>query len=445
MSKIQVLIIDDEIKLIQSLAFTLRQAGMECLEAHNGHIGCGMAKRESPDVVLLDIRMPGQNGLEVLDWFNEEMPDTPVIMMSAFDDTKDAVEAIKMGAVDYLSKPFDVDELIHLLEETNNRRQLTSEVEYLRKRLANETSFVGNSPLVQHLREQIDRIASSNVGTLLLSGETGVGKAVVARQIHMQAGGSESPFVEVNCATLPESQIDAELFGAERGALPGLVTRRRGLVEIANGGTLFLDEIGEMPLSIQAKLLTFLETRTYRPLGITRELSSDVRVIAATNKNLEEALEEGVFRQDLYFRLNVVPVHIPPLRERDKDIELLANHFSRRFADESATQTIGFAKSTLTFFASYTWPGNVRELKNLVERLTILHPGQLISVEQLPAEIRSVEPKSPLSIEESMDNVERNLIQDALIKCRSKKGLAAERLGISRHALKRKMQRLGLS
>lgn len=445
MSKIQVLIIDDEIKLIQSLAFTLRQAGMECLEAHNGHIGCGMAKRESPDVVLLDIRMPGQNGLEVLDWFNEEMPDTPVIMMSAFDDTKDAVEAIKMGAVDYLSKPFDVDELIHLLEETNNRRQLTSEVEYLRKRLANETSFVGNSPLVQHLREQIDRIACSKVGTLLLSGETGVGKAVVARQIHMQAGGSESPFVEVNCATLPESQIDAELFGAERGALPGLVTRRRGLVEIADGGTLFLDEIGEMPLSIQAKLLTFMETRTYRPLGITRELSSDVRVIAATNKNLEEAVEEGVFRQDLYFRLNVVPVHIPPLRERDKDIEVLANHFARRFADESATQPIGFAKSTLIFFASYAWPGNVRELKNLIERLTILHPGQLISVEQLPAEIRSIEPKSPVSIEESMDNVERNLIQDALIKCRSKKGLAAERLGISRHALKRKMQRLGLS
>lgn len=445
MNKTTVLIIDDEIKLTQSLAFTLRQAGMTCLEAHNGHNGCSLAKRESPDVILLDIRMPGQSGLEVLDRLTEETPDTPVIMMSAFDDTRDAVTAIKMGAVDYLSKPFDVDELIHLIEETSKRKQLESEVRYLRERQTNDNAFIGNCHLIRGLREQIGRIAESNVSTLLLSGETGVGKAVVAKQLHLQGSSEDSPFVEINCATLPERQIEAELFGAEKGSLPGLVSRRRGLVEIANGGTLFLDEISEMPLPVQAKLLTFLETRSYRPVGLTREHHSDVRVIAATNKNLERAASDKTFRHDLFFRLNVMPLEIPPLRDREQDIEALANHFARRFAEETADHPIGFAKSTLTFFNSYDWPGNVRELKNLVERLTILHAGQVISVDHLPAEFKAVEPRGPVSIEESMDGVERNMIHDALLKSGGKKGIAADRLGISRHALKRKMQRLGLS
>ena len=445
MSKTTVLIIDDEIKLTQSLSFTLRQAGMTCLEAHKGHTGCSIAKSESPDVILLDIRMPGQNGLQVLEWLNEELPDIPVIMMSAFDDTKDAVTAIKMGAVDYLSKPFDVDELIFLLEETSKRKRLEAEVKYLRDRYTNETAFIGNSHLIRELRDQIERITASNVNTLLLSGETGVGKAVVAKQLHMKGSGEDSPFVEINCATLPENQIEAELFGAEKGSLPGLVSRRRGLVEIANGGTLFLDEISEMPLPVQAKLLTFLETRTYRPVGITREHRSDIRVIASTNKNLEQAVSEETFRHDLFFRLNVMPLQVPPLRERDRDIEILANYFAQRFAEETGNHNVGFGKSALTFFKSYDWPGNVRELRNLVERLTILHPGQVISVDQLPVEIRSVEPRGPVSIEESIDSVERNMIQDALLKCGGKKGIAAERLGISRHALKRKMQRLGIS
>lgn len=445
MSKTTVLIIDDEIKLTQSLAFTLRQAGMACLEAHNGHNGCNLAQRESPDVILLDIRMPGQSGIEVLEWLNAELPHIPVVMMSAFDDTKDAVTAIKMGAVDYLSKPFDVDELILLLEETGKRKQLESEVRYLRDRYTSESAFIGHSHLIRDLREQIDRIIASNVSTLLLSGETGAGKAVVARQLHIRGSGADTPFVEINCATLPESQIEAELFGAEKGALPGLVSRRRGLVEIADGGTLFLDEISEMPLAVQAKLLTFVETRTYRPVGLTRVHRSDLRVIAATNKSLEQAVAQDTFRHDLFYRLNVMPLQVPALREREADIEILANHFAQRFAEETANSNISFSGSTLAFFKSYAWPGNVRELKNLVERLTILHPGKLISVDHLPAEFRNIEPKGPVSIEESMEGVERNMIQDALLKSGGKKGIAADRLGISRHALKRKLQRLGLS
>ncbi|MGH1417710.1 MAG: sigma-54-dependent transcriptional regulator [Hyphomicrobiaceae bacterium] len=445
MSKTTVLIIDDEIKLTQSLAFTLRQAGMSCLEAHNGYNGCSIAKKESPDVVLLDIRMPGQTGIEVLEWMKEQLPDIPVIMMSAFDDTKDAVTAIKMGAVDYLSKPFDVDELIHLLEETSKRKQLESEVKYLRDRFVNDTAFIGDCRIIRKLRDQIERITASNVNTILLSGETGAGKEVVAKQLHINGSGADKPFVEINCATLPENQIEAELFGAEKGSLPGLVSRRRGLVEIANHGTLFLDEISEMPLAVQAKLLTFLETRTFRPVGITREHRSDLRVIAATNKNLEEAVAQETFRQDLFFRLNVMPLDVPPLRNREGDIEILANYFAQRFAEESENQKIEFTSSARRFFNSYEWPGNVRELKNLVERLTILHSGKVISVDQLPSEIRNAEPKGSISIEDSIDNVERNMINDALLKAGGKKGIAAERLGISRHALKRKMQRLGVS
>lgn len=445
MNKQTALIIDDEVRLTQSLAFTLKQTGIECLQAHNGTDGCSLALREKPDIIILDIRMPGQSGIDVLEWLRGELPEIPVVMMSAFDDTKDAVTAIKMGAVDYLSKPFDVDELIHLIRETGKRRQLESEVKYLRDRHTGDVEFIGNSPQMKQLRAQIKRIADSQTGTVLLSGETGVGKSVIAKQLHRQSTGDNSPFVEINCATLPETQIEAELFGAEKGTIPGRSSRMRGLVEIANGGTLFLDEISEMPIAVQAKLLTFLETRCYRPVGVTREHTSDVRVIAATNRNLEDAVENETFRQDLFFRLNVIPLEIPPLRERENDVEVLANYFSQRFAEQSAVRPIGIGNSAIAFLKSYLWPGNVRELKNLIERMTILHAGQVISAEQLPVEIKAVEPRGPVSIEETMDGVERSMIQEALLKAGGKKGLAADRLGISRHALKRKMQRLGLS
>lgn len=442
MNRPNVLIIDDEINLTRSLAFTLRQAGMDCQEAHNGHIGCRIAQRETPDIVLLDVRMPGMGGLEVLDWFTTELPGVPVIMMSALDDTHDAVTAIKMGAVDYVSKPFDVDELIHLLNETESRRQLDSEVRYLRQQ-STEFDFIGGYAGIAKLRHEIEQIAASNAPTVFLSGETGVGKAVVARELHKRGSGVDAPFVEVNCATLPVRQIDAELFGTEKAN--GAALRRRGLVEIAHGGTLFLDEIGEMPLEIQAKLLHFLETHSYRLAGSNREHHADVRVVAATNKDLATAVNEGTFRQDLFFRLNAVPITIPPLREREKDVELLAAHFAAKYARSSAVMPIGFDKATRAFFQSYDWPGNVRELKNLVERLSILYPGRTVTADLLPAEFKSVEPKTALSIEQSMENVERDLIRDALMRCKGKKGLAADRLGISRHALKRKMQRLGIA
>lgn len=445
MNSTNILIIDDEINLTRSLAFTLRQAGFSCIETHNGYDGCKLAKKQNPDVVLLDVRMPGMSGLEVLEWMLAEIPDTPVIMMSAFDDTQDAVNAMKLGAADYLSKPFDVDELILLIKDTNSQRQLKSEVRYFRERNSQNSTFLGLSPTIKNLREKLNRVSMSKVKTILLLGETGVGKSVVARDLHFRGSGKDAPFVEINCATLPENLIEAELFGAERGAIPGIISKRRGLVEIADGGTLFLDEIGEMPLSVQSKLLTFLESRSYRPIGILREHFSDVRVIASTNSNLEKAVEDGLFRQDLLFRLKVMPIEIPPLRDREKDIKLLSLHFAKRYADEAGNPPIRFSSNIQNILDSYKWPGNVRELKNLIERLTILHPKSIITEDQLPIELRDTELKRVETIEESMINVERALVRDALTKCQGKKGLAADRLGISRHSLKRRMQKLDLA
>ncbi|MEP2474986.1 MAG: sigma-54 dependent transcriptional regulator [Paracoccaceae bacterium] len=445
MKSTNILIIDDEINLTRSLAFTLRQAGMECSETHNGRKGCEMAKDIQPDIILLDIRMPGMTGLEVLEWVQNELPDIPVVMMSAYDDTQDAVTAMKMGAVDYLSKPFDVDELILLIKETDAKRRLQSEVRYLREKNTSSEVFIGNSPVVKSLKTELEAISKSKTKTMLLLGETGVGKAIVAREIHVKTVGADSPFVEVNCATLVEGQIEAELFGAERGALPGLVAKRKGLIEIADGGTLFLDEIGDLPLPVQAKLLTFLETRSFRSLGMGRDMFADVSIIAATNRDLKLEVEKGNYRQDLYFRLNVVPIHIPPLKDRDADVELLSTYFAQRFAEISNVRAIKFDKPVGEYLRAYSWPGNVRELRNLVERLTILHAGQTISVDQLPTEIRQAEVVTTLGIEDSILAVEKNLVLDALRKSGGKKGVTADLLGISRHALKRKLQKLGLS
>lgn len=445
MNSTNILIIDDEINLTRSLAFTLRQAGFSCIETHNGYEGCKLAKKQNPDVVLLDVRMPGMSGLEVLEWMLAEMPDTPVIMMSAFDDTQDAVNAMKIGAADYLSKPFDVDELILLIKETNVQRQLKSEVRYFRERTNQNSSFLGLSPTIKNLREKLKRVSNSKIKTVLLLGETGVGKSVIARDLHFRSSEKDAPFVEINCATLPENQIEAELFGAKKGAIPGIISKRRGLVEIADGGTLFLDEIGEMPLSVQSKLLTFLENRSYRPIGIIREHFSNVNVIASTNSNLEKAVEDGLFRQDLLFRLKVMPIEIPPLRDREKDTKLLSLHFAKKFSDETGNPPIKLSSNIHNILDSYDWPGNVRELKNLIERLTILHPKSTITEDQLPIELRNTEIKHVETIEDSMINVERALVRDALTKCQGKKGLAADRLGISRHSLKRRMQKLDLT
>lgn len=444
MSNITTLIIDDEENLTKSLAFTLRHAGISSSRAHTGQEGLDKAEKERPDIILLDVRLPDISGLDVLDELRAKLPETPVIMISAYGDTKDAVRAIKNGAADYLTKPFDVDELIMLIREQISRKHLVSEVRYLREKSSVERNFIGEGSAVQALRERVERIAQSTVKTILLLGETGVGKAVVAREIHNQGGGKDVPFVEINCASLPEQLMEAELFGAEKGAYTGASSKRAGLVEIADTGTLFLDEIGELPINLQAKLLTFLEARTYRSIGSNREKKADVRVIAATNRDLEKGINDGSFRRDLYFRLNVMPIEIPRLSDRGEDVWLLTNYFAETFASNEGCSSVVFPQAIKEIFECYAWPGNVRELKNLIERLTILYPGQTIAENQLPQELRGITSDTIGTIAEDLEMAERELVEKALWECNGKKGIAAEKLGISRHALKRRIQRLGI-
>ncbi len=444
MSDISILIIDDEVNLTRSLAFTLKHENIDCLEAHDGASGIMLAEEKHPDIILLDVRLPDESGLNILDDLLAKVPHTPIIMISAYGDTKDAVTAIKKGAADYLTKPFDVDELTMLIRENISRKHIETEVRYLREKSVSEQSFIGDSYVIGELRTQVARVANSSVKTVLLLGETGVGKAVVAREIHNLREGIKSPFVEINCASLPEHLMEAELFGAEKGAYTGATARRSGLIEIAETGTLFLDEIGELEQGLQAKLLTFLESWTYRSIGSPREKRADVRVIAATNRDLETAVKNGTFRQDLFFRLNVMPIQIPKLADRGNDIWLLANYFAEYFAQKEGCDPISFPSATREKLESYNWPGNVRELKNLVERLTILYPERIVSESQLPLEIRSMERENQGSITESLENAEKKLVLQALRDANGKKGMAAEKLGISRHALKRRIQRLGI-
>lgn len=444
MNTITCLIIEDEVKLAKSLSFALRQAQINCLEAYDGESGLKMADIERPDIILLDIKLPDSSGLDILKSIRESLPETLIIMMSAYGDTKDAVTAIKMGASDYLTKPFDVDELIHLINETISRKKLKSEVHYLRKKDSLSQNLIGKSLKMNTLSEVVSQIAKSKAKTILLSGETGVGKTMIAREIHKQDGSEDSPFVEINCSSLPEQLIEAELFGVVKGAYTGASTTRAGLVEIAENGTLFLDEIGELPFPLQAKLLTLLESWTFRPIGSPKEKKANIRVIAATNRNLSDCVDQGSFRKDLFFRLMVIPLEIPPLRERDDDVWLLANFFAESLSNREGSQPIDFSPEVRKIFNDYQWTGNIRELKNVIERLTIIYPGQLITEEKLPPELQDIASSDDDTIMDSLADAERHLVLRALLEHDGKKGLAAEKLGISRHALKRRIQKLGI-
>lgn len=340
---------------------------------------------------------------------------------------------------------------------------MASELDFHRRAVLRTSGLLGDSPVMRELNATIERVAGSGTSRILILGESGTGKALVARAIHNSSLRADGPFIEVNCASLPEQLIEAELFGAEKGAYTGAHQRRTGLVALADKGTLFLDEIGEMPLALQAKLLHFLENGQYRPIGSGRILTADVRVIAATNRELGMEAAAGRFREDLYYRLNVICLRMPALREHCGDVALLAEHFSRQYAQEERVPLIGFGSAARQMLMSYRWPGNVRELRNLIERLTILFPGREIGVADLPPEISRPQPGTPApteaapSVEKPLDSkleapsigdalaaAERELIITALRDSAGHKGNAADRLGISRHAFKRRLKRLGI-
>lgn len=444
----QILIVDDEKSFVRSLTFALEEAGFGTHSASSGEQALTALEQSLPDLMLLDLRLPGMSGMDVLCEAARQHPELPVVMISAHGDTRAAVQAVKAGATDYLTKPFALDELLHLIRTVTERRQMQEELAYHRNRGASSSGLVGSSEPMAQLWETVQRVAGSSAGRILLLGESGTGKAVVARAIHDHSPRAGGAFVEINCAALPEQLIEAELFGAEKGAYTGAHQKRSGLVSLAHGGTLFLDEIGELPLPLQAKFLHFLENGDYRPVGATASQIANVRVIAATNRSLEEQVRLGHFREDLYFRLNIIELTIPPLRERGDDIRELLDVFIVSQAREEGCRPIAILPETLTVLDRYSWPGNVRELRNLVERLTILHPGQPIRPGQLPQEFH--QPKiAPAenddgSLDSQLSHTERELVMDALSASGGHKGKAAEKLGLSRHAFKRRLQRLGL-
>jgi two-component system, NtrC family, response regulator AtoC len=444
-----VLIIDDESALVNSLSFALRAEGYTVEGVGTGVAGLAAAVRAPPSIILLDLRLPDGSGLDVLEKLQASVPGVPVLMISAHGDTRAAVQAVKKGAFDYLTKPFELDDLLLTIRSTLERERLGLELARYREAALAGGDLVGESPAARSLAEATRQVGASHAGRVLVLGESGTGKTLVARALHSHSARSKGPFIEVNCASLPDHLIEAELFGAEKGAYTGADHRRVGLVALADGGTLFLDEVGEVPLPLQAKLLHFLEDGAYRPVGSSRALTSDARVVAATNRNLSAEVRTGAFREDLYYRLNVVQLAVPPLRERGRDILLLAHHFAARFAREERCAPVHFTPEAEAVLLAYRWPGNVRELRNLVERLTILSPGQRVGPRELPIEQAPPDPPAaaagaPRSIAEDLERSERELVLSALRQADGHRGEAAKALGISRHALKRRLQRLGL-
>jgi two-component system, NtrC family, response regulator AtoC len=453
----RILVVDDEKLIRWSVAERLQRDGYEVLSAESGEQALEMVAATPPDLVLLDVRLPGIDGVQTLQKALSLHPEMVVLMMSAHSTVDIAVEAMKHGAVDFLVKPFPFQQLDaavgRALAAARTRRQIATLTGDKRGAGALE-SIVGGSAMMEQLRSMISRLASSDTTTVLIEGESGAGKEVVARAIHFQSSRADRPIMQVNCAALPEHLLESELFGHERGAFTDAHTQKRGLFESADGGAVMLDEIGDLPPGGQAKLLRLLENKTFRRVGGVQELRADVRVIAATNVNLEERVAEGRFRADLFFRLNVVRIVVPSLREHLDDVPMLTAHFIARFNQEMKRQVKGVAPAAMEMLKGYHWPGNVRELRNVIERAFILHAGaDEIRPEHLTPELRRAAPAKrseklvPPVTDEGLvlDDVERKLIAEAMERASGNQSKAARLLGVSRDTLRYRLKKHGMA
>jgi two-component system nitrogen regulation response regulator NtrX len=389
MAKPRILVIDDEASIRDSLRVTLEYADYEVIGAATGQDGLALAERESPDLVLLDIKMPGTDGMEVLNRIHARDETLPIIMISGHGTTSTAVDAVKMGAEDFLDKPFDTDVLLFRIEKVLKSRQQRDENRSLKKAIEVRHQMIGDSSALKQVMAAVGRAAPTNA-TVLIQGESGVGKELVARTIHRNSLRGRERFVQVNCAAIPEELIESELFGHEKGSFTGATEKQVGKFEQADRGTIFLDEVGDMSPKTQAKVLRVLQEGEVERLGSARTIKVDVRVIAATNKNLDEEIEKGHFREDLYFRLAVIPIQVPPLRDRPEDIPLLVRHYLDYFARENNVRPKRISPGALETMQRYRWKGNIRELSNTVERLMIMTAGETIDVSDLPEIARSV-------------------------------------------------------
>ncbi len=447
-----IVVVDDEQLFRSWLNEHLGAAGYAVLEAATGREALRLAAEESPRLMLLDLRLPDADGLELVSQLHEIDRDLVVVIVTAYGQVKTAVRAVKAGAYHFLEKPVDLDDLLITIEKGLEAQSLRREVAVLREqhrwRFAN-VEFVGRSLAVRQLAETLEKVARTESATVLLQGESGTGKDLVARAIHAHSSRKDKPFLEVNCTTLPEQLVEAELFGHERGAFTDARERKKGLAELADGGTLLLDEIGDMPLGAQVKLLRFLEDSRFKRLGGTSDIPVNVRVIAATNQDLGRATEEGKFRSDLYYRLKVVDLYIPPLRERREDCAPLALYFIEQLARDLKREPPTITPEAISVLEAYSWPGNIRELRNVLERALILEDTQEIRPEHLPAEIRSAAPSSDrrdgiVQIPAQglrMEDLERSVIEQALTRTGGNVARAARLLGLSRDTLRYRMKK----
>jgi len=441
-----ILIVDDEKNMRFVVGRALRGAGHDVHEAASGEEALMSFEESLPDMIILDQRMPGMDGITTLTRIRQEHPGLPVIMLTAHGNVESAVEAMKAGATDYLTKPFDVEELKLSVEKALRVSKLEQQVDYLRGELNREydtSGIVGNSPQMKEIMSTVARVAPSDA-TAMIYGESGTGKELIAKALHEQSNRGKGAFIQLSCAALPETLLESELFGYEKGAFTGADDSRPGRFELADGGSLFLDEIGDISPTVQVKLLRVLENQSFERLGSSKTISVDVRLIGATNRDLGALIKTGEFREDLFYRLNVIPITMPPLRERVGDIRLLAEHFLVRFAPAKK-----FSAETIRLLESHSWPGNVRELQNTIERAAILSAGEVIVPEDLPVEVRQKTPAGNETVKLPADGitlgkVEKELIAQALERTVGNRTRAAQLLGISRHTLLYRIEKYDL-
>ena len=438
----RILIVDDEAGIRHSLAGILGDEGFETTVAADGEEALRSISGDLPDLVLLDIAMPGRDGVEILVEVAERWPELPVVMMSGHGTIETAVRTTKLGAYDFIEKPLSIDKVLLTIQHALEQSRLEFENRRLRAQTLRAHEILGEAEAVVQLKRQIQTAAPTN-GWVLVTGENGTGKELVARQIHCQSKRASGPFVEVNCAAIPEELIESELFGHEKGAFTGALARKRGKFELAHGGTIFLDEIADMSLMTQAKVLRILQEQSFARVGGTETLDVDVRVIAATNKDLAEEIAKGNFREDLYYRLNVLPFRVPPLRERVEDIPILARTFVEDFCAESGTKPKKISPAAMKLLQAHTWPGNVRELRNLMERLVIMCPDATIGPASIPDTLRTTSEKGAgerRTLEEARRRFEREFLLSRLTENAWNISRTAEAIGIARESLSRKIK-----
>ncbi len=451
----RILVVDDEQTIRWTLKEFLSSEGYDVLEAPDGASANAIIGEDAFDLALLDQRLPDTEGMALLRRIHETAPDTPVIIITAFSSINDAVAAMRAGAFDYVTKPFNMAELAitiaRALETSNLRSRIRTQVSQ-QKTQFNLAGIIGEHPSIAAIRTLVSKIAKSGASTVLLLGESGTGKDLVARAVHYESERADKPFMNITCSALPDNLLESELFGHEKGAFTDAKAQKRGLFELAHGGTVFMDEIGEMSTTLQAKLLRVLEEKAFRRVGGTVDVSVDVRVVASTNRDLQKDIEERVFREDLYYRLSILPIVIPPLRERREDIPLLAEHFRHIFNQEFHRQVQGFAPAAYDKMRAYHWPGNVRELRNVVERAFLLSPGNTLTDDDILLG-RSVlghaapakEFPCPLPQDGcDLADVERGLIVQALERTHWNQTHAARLLGLSRDQMRHRITKFGL-